>query len=218
MEVMEKTTIYGILNDSRGFSVSDYTWTVANCRTFWKKLSEFAFLKSGESRLNIFDEECLLGSIMSVTTGEGEDQLIFGQEGFIAILLLLKALRENLRFHEQHEDAKLKDLCFTLDRLIHGVNNCGFIDKNNSRVAILEKDQNFLDILLTGKVSEDDKSKYAETYRFFQNKIFRLTVAQCFDLPAIILYKCSLLHIKVNSREDGVDILKAINEMKSIFS
>ncbi len=90
--------------------------------------------------------------------------------------------------------------------------------KNNSRVAILEKDQNFLDILLTGKVSEEDKSKYAETYRFFQNKIFRLTVAQCVDLPAIILYRCSLLHMKVDSREDGVNILKAINEIKSIFS
>lgn len=214
MEVMEKTTIYGILNDSRGFSVSDYTWTVANCRTFWKKLSEFAFSKSGESRLGILGEKCLLGSIMSATTEEGKDQLIGGQDGFITILLLLKALRENLRFHEQRGDAKLKDLCFTIDRLIHGLNNCGFINENNSRIAIQGKDQNFLDILLTGKVSEDDKSKYAQTYRFFQNKIFRLTVAQCFDLPAIILYKCFLLHIKVDSREDGINILKAINEMK----
>ena len=214
MEVMNKTTIYGILDDSKGFSVSDYTWTVANCRTFWKKLSEFAFSKSGKSRLDIFDEECLLGSIMSVTTEEEKDQLICDQDGFITILLLLKALRENLRFHKQNGDAKLKDLCFTIDRLIHGLNNCGFIDKNNSRVEMQGKDQNFLDILLMGKVSEDDKSKYAETYRFFQNKIFRLTVAQCFDLPAIILYKCYLLHMKVDSRKDGVNILKAINEMK----
>ena len=76
------------------------------------------------------------------------------------------------------------------------------------------KDQGFLNILLTGKVAEDDKSKYAETYRFFQNKIFRLTVAQCFDLPAIILYKCFLLDMKVVSQEEGIDILKAINEMK----
>ena len=123
MEVMNKTTIYGILDDSKGFSVSNYTWTVTNCRTFWKKLTEFAFSKSGESRLDIFGAECLLGSIMSVTTEEGKYQLIGGQDGFIAILLLLKALRENLRFHEQHGDAKLKDLCFTIDRLVYGLNN-----------------------------------------------------------------------------------------------
>ena len=214
MEVMNKTTIYGILNDSKGFSVSDYTWTAANCRTFWKKLTEFAFSKSGESRLDIFGAECLLGSIMSMTTEEGKDQLICGQNGFIAILLLLKALRENLRFHEQHGDAKLKDLCFTIDRLVHGLNNCGLINEKNSRIAMQGKDQGFLNILLTGKVSEDDKSKYAETYRFFQNKIFRLTVTQCFDLPAIILYKCFLIHMNVASQEEGIDILKAINEMK----
>ena len=213
MEVMNKTTIYGILDDSKGFSVSNYTWTVTNCRTFWKKLSEFAFSKSGASRLDIFGAECLLGSIMSVTTEEGKDQLICGQDGFIAILLLLKALRENLRFHEQHGDAKLKDLCFTIDRLVHGLNNCGLINENNSRIA-MQGNQSFLNILLTGKISEDDKSKCAETYRFFQNKIFRLTVAQCFDLPAIILYKCFLLHMNVASQEEGVDILKAINEMK----
>ena len=214
MEVMNKTTIYGILDDSKDFSVSNYTWTVTNCRTFWKKLTEFAFSKSGASRLDIFGAECLLGSIMSVTTEEGKDQLIGGQDRFIAILLLLKALRENLRFHEQHGNAKLKDLCFTIDRLIHGLNNYAFINENNSRIAMQGKDQDFLNILLTGKVSEDDKSKCAETYRFFQNKIFRLTVAQCVDLPAIVLYKCFLLHMKVASQEEGVDILNAINEMK----
>ena len=213
MEVMNKTTIYGILDDSKGFSVSNYTWTVTSCRTFWKRLTEFAFSKSGASRLDIFGAECLLGSIMSVTTEEGKDQLIGGQDGFIAILLLLKALRENLRFHEQQGDAKLKDLCFTIDRLVHGLNNCGFINENNSRIA-MQGNQSFLNILLTGKISEDDKSKCAETYRFFQNKIFRLTVAQCFDLPAIVLYKCFLLHMKVVSQKEGADILKAINEMK----
>ena len=217
MEVMNKTTIYGILNDSKGFSVLNYKWTVTNCRTFWKKLTEFAFSKSGASRLDIFGAECLLGSIMSVTTEEGKDQLIVGQNGFIAILLLLKALRENLRFHEQHGNAKLKNLCFTIDRLIHGLNNYAFINENNLRIAMQGKDQGLLNILLTGKVSEDDKSKCAETYRFFQNKIFRLTVAQCFDLPAIILYKCFLMHMKVASQEEGANILKAINEIKSTF-
>ncbi len=176
MEVMNKTTIYGILNDSKDFSVSNYTWTAANCRTFWKKLSKFAFSKSEASRLDIFGAECLLGSIMSVTTEEGKDQLIGGQDG--AILLLLKALRENLRFHEQLGNAKLKDMCFTIDRLVHGLNNCGLINEKNSRIAMQGKDQGFLNILLTGKVSEDDKIKYAENYRFFQNKILRLTVAQ----------------------------------------
>ncbi len=78
------------------------------------------------------------------------------------------------------------------------------------------KEQGFLNILLTGKVSEDNKSKYAETYRFFQNKIFRLTVAQCFDLPAIVLYKCFFLNMKVASQEEGVDILNAINEMDAL--
>ncbi len=216
MTNMNKQTIYGILNEPDGFSVSDnYTWTSTQCRIFWNKLVDFAFHKKSNClEFNELENQFLIGAIMTFENEDNLSQLIFGQDKFITIILLLKALRENLRFHEQHGDAKLKDLCFTIDRLIHGLNNCGFINEKNLRIAMQGKDQGFLNILLTGKVSEDDKSKYAETYRFFQNKIFRLTVTQCFDLPAIILYKCFLIHMNVASQEEGIDILKAINEMK----
>lgn len=216
MTNMNKQTIYGILNEPDGFSVSDnYTWTSTKCRIFWNELVDFAFHKKSNClEFNELENQFLAGAIMTFDNEDNLSQFIFGQDKFITIILLLKALRENLRFHEQHGDAKLKDLCFTIDRLVYGLNNCGLINENNSRIAMQGKDQGFLNILLTGKVAEDDKSKYAETYRFFQNKIFRLTVAQCFDLPAIILYKCFLLDMKVVSQEEGIDILKAINEMK----
>ena len=216
MTNMNKQTIYGILNEPDGFSVSDnYTWTSTQCRIFWNELVDFAFHKKSNClEFNELENQFLAGAIMTFDNEDNLSQFIFGQDKFITIILLLKALRENLRFHEQHGDAKLKDLCFTIDRLVYGLNNCGLINENNSRIAMQGKDQGFLNILLTGKVAEDDKSKYAETYRFFQNKIFRLTVAQCFDLPAIILYKCFLLDMKVVSQEEGIDILKAINEMK----
>ena len=216
MTNMNKQTIYGILNEPDGFSVSDnYTWTSTKCRIFWNELVDFAFHKKSNClEFNELENQFLAGAIMTFDNEDNLSQFIFGQDKFITIILLLKALRENLRFHEQHGDAKLKDLCFTIDRLVYGLNNCGLINEKNSRIALQSKDQGFLNILLTGKVSEDDKSKYAETYRFFQNKIFKLTVAQCFDLPAIILYKCFLLDMKVASQEEGVDILKAINEMK----
>ena len=216
MTNMNKQTIYGILNEPDGFSVSDnYTWTSTKCRIFWNELVDFAFHKKSNClEFNELENQFLAGAIMTFDNEDNLSQFIFGQDKFITIILLLKALRENLRFHEQHGDAKLKDLCFTIDRLVYGLNNCGLINEKNSRIALQSKDQGFLNILLTGKVSEDDKSKYAETYRFFQNKIFRLTVAQCFDLPAIVLYKCFLLDMKVASQEEGIDILKAINEMK----
>ena len=216
MTNMNKQTIYGILNEPDGFSVSDnYTWTSTKCRIFWNELVDFAFHKKSNClEFNELENQFLAGAIMTFDNEDNLSQFIFGQDKFITIILLLKALRENLRFHEQHGDAKLKDLCFTIDRLVYGLNNCGLINEKNSRIALQSKDQGFLNILLTGKVSEDDKSKYAETYRFFQNKIFKLTVAQCFDLPAIILYKCFLLDMKVASQEEGIDILKAINEMK----
>ena len=217
MEAMNKKTVYGILNDADGFSVSDnYTWTVAKCKTFWKNLSDFAFSNSEGNEQELLDKKCLLGSIMSVA-GEEENQLISGQDNFITIMLILKALRENLRFYEQHIDEELKDLCFTIDRLIHGLNNCGLIDKNNLRIVVQDKNQesDFSKILLAGQVAEDSKSAYAENYRFFFDKIFRLTVAQCRSLAEIILYACSFLHIEVDSREDGENILKMINNMDS---
>jgi hypothetical protein len=152
-------------------------------------------------------------------TFENEDnlsQLIFGQDKFITIILLLKALRENLRFHEQRGDTKLKDICFTIDRLIHGLTCCGVIDKTNLRIYVEKngKESDLPDILLTGKISENSESLYAQNYRFFQNKINRLTVAEYRSLPNIILYKCCLLHIESDSKEDGISILELIKEMK----
>jgi len=171
MTNMNKQTVYGILNEPDGFSVSDnYTWTSTKCRIFWNELVDFAFHKKSNClEFNELENQFLAGAIMTFDNEDNLSQFIFGQDKFITIILLLKALRENLRFHEQQGDAKLKDLCFTIDRLVHGLNNCGFINENNSRIA-MQGNQSFLNILLTGKISEDDKSKCAETYLSFRTK------------------------------------------------
>ena len=167
MTNMNKQTIYGILNEPDGFSVSDnYTWTSTKCRIFWNELVDFAFHK--KSNCLEFNE-----------TFENEDnlsQLIFGQDKFITIILLLISLREKLKFFEHTANSKLQDTCFTIDRLIHGLTRCGVIDKTNLRISVEKnsKESDLLDILLTGKITENSESLYAQNYRFFQNKINRL--------------------------------------------
>lgn len=201
MLAMNKQTIYGILNDADGFSISDGTAT-----TFWKEI--FALLKGQEES----EQEFLLGSIMSFVNKDGLNQIIYGQDKFIAILLILKAVREKLRFFEHH-DTKLQDICSTIDRLIHGL-KCGHIDEKSSRIVMQNQESDLLNILLTGKVANDSRSRNAEAYRFFQKKINGLSVAQCCSLPDIILYSCFLLHIEADTEEEGKGAFKLIKEMK----
>ncbi|MBQ7673601.1 MAG: hypothetical protein IJT36_03630 [Alphaproteobacteria bacterium] len=218
MTNMNKQTIYGILNETDGFSVSDnYTWTSTKCRIFWNELVDFAFHKKSNClEFNELENQFLAGAIMTFENEDNLSQLIFGQDKFITIILLLISLREKLKFFEHTANSKLQDTCFTIDRLIHGLTRCGVIDKTNLRISVEKnsKESDLLDILLTGKITENSESLYAQNYRFFQNKINRLTVAECCSLPNIILYKCSLLHIESDSKEAGISILESIKEMK----
>ena len=204
MMAMNKQTIYGILNDTEGFSISN--GTEDKCTTFWKEI--FALLKGKEES----EQEFLLGSIMSFVNKDGLNQIISGQDKFIAIILILKAVREKLRFFEHH-DMKLQDICSTIDRLIHGL-KCGYIDEKSSRIVMQNQESDLLNILLTGKVANDSKTSNAEAYRFFQKKINGLSVAQCCSLADIILYSCFLLHIEVDTEEEGKGAFKLIKEMK----
>lgn len=204
MMAMNKQTIYGILNDAEGFSISD--GTADKCTTFWKEI--FALLKGQEES----EQEFLLGSIMSFVNKDGLNQIIYGQDKFIAILLILKAVREKLRFFEHH-DTKLQDICSTIDVLIHGL-KWGHIDEKSSRIAMQNQESDLLNILLTGKVANDSKTSNAEAYRFFQKKINGLSVAQCCSLADIILYSCFLLHIEADTEEEGKGAFKLIKEMK----
>ena len=72
MMAMNKQTIYGILNDAEGFSISD--GTADKCTTFWKGI--FALLKGKEES----EQEFLLGSIMSFVNKDGLNQIIYGQD------------------------------------------------------------------------------------------------------------------------------------------
>ena len=220
MTDMNKQTIYGVLNEAEGFSISDnYTWTSTKCRLFWNELVDFAFRKKNNCiEFDDLKNQFLAGAIMTFENENNLSQLIFGQDKFITIILILKALRENLRFHEQRGDIKLQDTCSTIDRLIRGLNRCGVIDKTDLRISVEKngKESDLTNILLTGKIPENSESLYAQNYRFFQNKINRLTVAECRSLPNIILYKCFLLHIESDSKEDGISILESIKEMKNI--
>ena len=218
MTDMNKQTIYGVLNEAEGFSVSDnYTWTSTKCRLFWNELVDFAFRKKNNCiEFDNLKNHFLAGAIMTFENENNLSQLIFGQDKFITIILLLIALREKLKFFEHTANSKLQDTCFTIDRLIHGLTRCGVVDKTNLRISVGKngKESDLPDILLTGKIPENSESLYAQNYRFFQNKINRLTIAECCSLPNIILYKFSLLHIESDSKEDGISILESIKEMK----
>lgn len=212
MADMNKQTIYGLLNDADGFLISDnYTCTLAKCKTFWNELATFAFSKNKK-----FNDNFITGSIMTFKNEDNLNQLVFGQDKFITIILLLITLRENLKFYERDDSELQEDTCLTIDRLIHGLNRCGVIDKTNLRIFVEKhaKESDLLDILLTEKASENSESLYAQNYRFFQNKINRLTVSERCSLPSVILYKCFLLHIESDSKEDGARIPESIKEMK----
>lgn len=92
-------------------------------------------------------------------------------------------------------------------------------DKNklkiDSEVSTDDDKEEFLSILKTGNIDNTHKSRYAKTYRFFQEKIneFLLEYPSYFAyLPTRILNNCILLPIEAESQDAALRIFSTLND------
>jgi uncharacterized protein with ParB-like and HNH nuclease domain len=87
--------------------------------------------------------------------------------------------------------------------------------KINSEVATDNDKEEFLKILKSGEVYDEQKSNYANNYRFFKKKIdeFVLTMPGCFAyLPNRILKNCIFLPIEADEQDTALQIFSTLND------
>ena len=87
--------------------------------------------------------------------------------------------------------------------------------KIDSQVATDKDKDEFLSILKTGSVTSDQKSNYADNYRFFQKEIekFLKQYPSYFPyLPIRILNNCILLPIEAESQDTALRIFSTLND------
>mgnify|MGYP000858536657 FL=1 len=192
-----------------------YAWSEEECQTLWEDLFDFAFPNNEYKAFNN-DDEYYLGSIVTFKNNDNKLEVIDGQQRLTTLMLLLRAFYVKFNSMKTEESLKTKEFIskciWKTDEF--GTANLGEL-KINSEVATDNDKDEFLNILKTGVVTEKQKSKYANNYRFFQKKIdeFLQGYMDVFSyFPIRILNNCILLPIEADNQNTALRIFATLND------
>ena len=217
---VDQKNIFDLLKDKKAdFLIPDYqrpyAWQEKECQKLWDDIFEFAIPENDATKFDTNDEY-FLGPIVTFTNKNKKLEVIDGQQRLTTILLLLRA------FYAQYgsmQDEQSRSTRENIEKCIWKTDEFGKPNldelKIDSEVAMDKYKDEFLNILKTGIVEKDQKSKYAENYRFFQEKInnFLDTYPGYFSyLPIRILNNCILLPIEAESQETALRIFSTLND------
>lgn len=175
-----------------------YAWGEAECRTLWDDIFSFAIPDEGKTEFDS-NSEYFLGPIV---TFRNEDKLevIDGQQRLTTLMLLLRAFYSKFGHMQDKASISTKQ---NIEKCLWKTDEFGEPDmsqlKIDSEVATDNDKEEFLEILRTGIVNKEMKSKYACNFRFFQNNIdeFLSKYPTYFAyLPTRIMNNCILLPIQ----------------------
>ena len=176
-----------------------YAWGELECQTLWDDIFSFAFPDDDFSKFNSDSDEYYLGSIVTFNNVNNKKEVIDGQQRLTTLMLLLRAFYSKFGNMKDENSVNTKT---TIEKCIWKTNEFGkpnfSILKIDSDVASDDYKKEFLDILKTGDITKEMKSKYAQNYRFFIEKISRFLdeyPSYFAYLPIRILNNCILLPI-----------------------
>lgn len=218
---IDQQTIKELFSNKRSdFLIPDYqrpyAWGEVECQTLWDDIFSFAFPENDYSRFDSDEDEYFLGPIVTFKNVDGKLEIIDGQQRLTTFMLLLRA------FYSKFGNMKDANAISTSDdiaKCIWKTDEFGKPDKDrlkiDSEVSTDEDKEEFLNILKTGETKPENKSKYALTYRFFQNKIneFLNEYPAYFSyFPIRILNNCILLPIEAESQDTALRIFSTLND------
>ena len=149
-----------------------YAWEETECQTLWDDIFTFAFPENDYSLFNSGEDEYFLGPIVTFKNVQGRLEIIDGQQRLTTLMLLLRAFFE--KFGDM-QDANSKSTREDIAKCIWKTDEFGNPDKNklkiDSEVSSDDDKEEFLSILKDGKVLSGQKSRYAKTYLFFEERI-----------------------------------------------
>ena len=216
---IDQSSVKKLFTDKKSdFLIPDYqrpyAWGELECSTLWDDIFSFAFPENNVDNFNK-DDEYFLGPIVTFEN-EGKKEIIDGQQRLTTLLLLLRAFYTKLG---NMQDASSKKMRENIERCIWKTDEFDqsiLTDlKIDSEVATDNDKEEFLQILLSGTVEKKNKSKYAENYKYFQNKIdefLNLYPSYFPYLPARILNNCILLPIEADSQDTALRIFSTLND------
>ena len=193
-----------------------YAWGEIECQTLWDDIFSFAFPDNDYSKFNSDEDEYFLGPIVTFKNSDGKLEIIDGQQRLTTFMLLLRAFFSKFG---NMKDANAINTSEDIAKCIWKTDEFGNPDKNrlkiDSEVSTDDDKEEFLSILKTGMLQEGQKSRYAQTYKFFQMKIndfLNEYPAYFAYFPTRILNNCILLPIEAESQDTALRIFSTLND------
>ena len=207
-------------NKKSDFLIPDYqrpyAWEETECQTLWDDIFAFAFPDNDYSKFNSDEDEYFLGPIVTFKNSDGKLEIIDGQQRLTTLMLLLRAFFA--KFGDM-QDPNAINTREDIAKCIWKTDEFGNPDKNklkiDSEVSSDDDKEEFLSILRNGKTDIGQKSRYAKTYRFFEERIndFLQHFPYYFAyLPTRILNNCILLPIEAESQDTALRIFSTLND------
>lgn len=205
-------------NKKADFLIPDYqrpyAWDENECQTLWDDIFAFAFPNDDYSEFDSENDEYFLGPIVTFKNG-AKQEIIDGQQRLTTLMLLLRAFYS---YFGNMQDENSKKTAEDIGRCIWKTDEFGTANKNklkiDSEVSTDDDKEQFLSILKSGEVQSNEKSKYAQNYRFFIEKIdeFLKKFPMYFAyLPNRIMNNCILLPIEAESQDTALMIFSTLN-------
>ncbi len=219
LNVDQKTVKELFQNKHADFLIPDYqrpyAWEENECQTLWDDIFSFAFPDNDRTKFDS-NNEYFLGPIVTFRNEDEKMEVIDGQQRLTTLMLLLRAFYAKFGHMQDEESRSTRE---NIEKCIWKTDEFGKPNmsalKINSEVATDSDKGEFLDILCIGETQKNQKSNYANNYRFFQKKIeeFLCNFPGYFPyLPTRILNNCILLPIEAESQDSALRIFSTLND------
>ena len=219
LNVDQKTIKDLFQNKKSDFLIPDYqrpyAWGESECRTLWDDIFSFAIPDEGKTEFDS-NSEYFLGPIVTFRNNEEKSEVIDGQQRLTTLMLLLRAFYSKFGHMQDKASVSTKQ---NIEKCLWKTDEFGEPDmsqlKIDSEVATDNDKEEFLEILRTGNVTKEMKSRYASNFRFFQECIddFLSKYPTYFAyLPTRIMNNCILLPIEAESQDTALRIFSTLND------
>lgn len=218
---IDQQTIKQLFSDKKSdFLIPDYqrpyAWGENECQTLWDDIFTFAFPDNDYSKFDSDNDEYFLGPIVTFKNNNSKLEVIDGQQRLTTLMLLIRAFYSKFVNMKDENSRSTREI---IEKCIWKTDEFGNPKMNqlkiDSEVSTDDDKEEFMSILKTGIVTKEMKSKYADTFRFFEIKIqeFLNEYPSYFAyLPTRILNNCILLPIEAESQDTALRIFSTLND------
>lgn len=218
---IDQQTIKQLFSDKKSdFLIPDYqrpyAWGENECQTLWDDIFTFAFPDNDYSKFDSDNDEYFLGPIVTFKNKSNKLEVIDGQQRLTTLMLLIRAFYSKFVNMKDENSRSTREI---IEKCIWKTDEFGNPKMNqlkiDSEVSTDDDKEEFMSILKTGSVTKEMKSKYADTFRFFEIKIqeFLNEYPSYFAyLPTRILNNCILLPIEAESQDTALRIFSTLND------